>query len=69
LSQVFRSCPDCQAERLFEQYHGGEGTCPDSADGICPEWSCTECGAALLTGWLPGPREQTQVRHLPSRVA
>jgi hypothetical protein len=69
MSQVLHSCPDCHAERLFEQYHAADGTCPDSADGICPEWSCTGCGAALITGWLPNPAENPQVRDIPSQVA
>ena len=69
MSQMFHSCPDCQAERLFEQCHGTEGGCPDSADGICPEWSCTACGAALLTGWLLSPHQDPQVRDIHSQVA
>jgi hypothetical protein len=69
MSQMLRSCPDCRAERQFEQYHGTPGSCPDSADGICPEWSCTECGAALLTGWVPRLDEPAQVRHISSQVA
>jgi hypothetical protein len=69
MSQMFRSCPDCRAERLFEQYHDAPGSCPDSGDGICPEWSCTECGAALLAGWLPRAEEPQSVRVIHSRVA
>ena len=69
MSQTFRTCPDCRTERQFEQYHSAPGSCPDSADGICPEWSCTACGAALLTGWLPHPVEPQQVIHIPSQVA
>lgn len=41
-----RFCAQCRAERIFEQ-----PPCPDGhAD--CPEWSCTDCGAAYVTGWL-----------------
>ncbi|HEY7432912.1 MAG TPA: hypothetical protein VH641_19495 [Streptosporangiaceae bacterium] len=69
MSQMFRSCPDCRAERQFEQYHSTPGACPDSPDGICPEWSCTVCGAALLVGWLPRQDKLAQVRDIRSRVA
>ena len=41
-------CRDCGSERLFEQPHELVGSCPDTPDGVCPEWLCTECGAALL---------------------
>ena len=47
MSPTFRRCEDCGGERLFEQPHDA-GSCPDSPDGRCPEWSCTECGATLL---------------------
>jgi hypothetical protein len=46
MSPTFRRCEDCGGERLFEQPHDA-GSCPDSPDGRCPEWSCTECGTAL----------------------
>jgi hypothetical protein len=74
MSQVFRFCPDCRAERLFEQYHDAPGGCPDSADGHCPEWSCTSCGAALLAGSLPGlvaadGSRDIPAHHIPSKVA
>jgi hypothetical protein len=50
MGQMFRLCSECGADRLFEPYHDLPGSCPDSADGDCPEWSCTECGGALLAG-------------------
>ena len=51
--QMVRQCPDCAGERLFDRIHDVAGSCPDSLDGDCPEWCCTECGAALLTGYPP----------------
>jgi hypothetical protein len=33
---------------MFEQAHDVPGDCPDSPDGLCPEWSCTGCGTVLL---------------------
>ena len=69
LSLVTRDCPECRGDRLFEQPHGIGGSCPDTPDGECPEWACTECGTALLAGFpLPQaapPRWQPQ----PERVA
>lgn len=53
MTQTTWHCPDCGRDRLFEQHHAA-GDCPDSADGECPEWACTECGAALLSGFTPG---------------
>lgn len=41
-----RWCPGCRAERVVEQ--------PPCLDGHaeCPEWACTECGLAIVFGWL-----------------
>ncbi len=50
MGQMFRLCGECGADRLVEQDHDLPGSCPDSAAGDCPEWSCTECGCALLAG-------------------
>jgi hypothetical protein len=69
MRQIFRVCPDCRAERQFEQCHDAPGSCPDSPDGRCPEWACTECGAALIAGMLPRLREPAAVRVVPSKVA
>ncbi len=51
--QMIRLCPDCSWDRRFEQHHTVAGNCPDSSDGLCPEWCCTGCGAALLISVLP----------------
>jgi hypothetical protein len=48
MNPMFRRCEDCGGEQLFEQAHGVPGSCPDSADGLCLEWSCTGCGMVLL---------------------
>jgi hypothetical protein len=50
MSQLDRHCPGCDDDRLFEQYHGAE--CPDTPDGYCQEWACTECGTALIIGFI-----------------
>jgi hypothetical protein len=41
-----RYCPGCRDERVVEQ--------PPCLDGHeeCPEWACTECGLAIVFGWL-----------------
>jgi hypothetical protein len=41
-----RHCPGCRAARVVEQ--------PPCEDGHidCPEWVCTECGTAIVFGWL-----------------
>lgn len=53
----FRDCPGCGSEREFTRVHARSGRCPDSPDGVCPEWFCTGCGTGLLIGLLPGLRE------------
>ena len=47
MAETIRYCPDCGRDRLFEQHHAA-GYCPDDPDGCCSEWSCTDCGSALL---------------------
>ena len=41
-----RYCPGCRADRVVEQ--------PPCVDGHedCPERACTECGLAIVFGWL-----------------
>ena len=47
---MFGHCSFCLADRPFEQ-----PPC-DCGRGVdCPEWMCTECGAALLVGGSVGP--------------
>ncbi len=52
LNEMPRYCPGCEGERLFEQYHAEPGGCPDAPDGQCQEWACTECGTALVVGFV-----------------
>jgi hypothetical protein len=67
--QVIRHCPGCGWDRLFEQYHATAGGCPDSPDGDCPEWFCTDCGTALLIGFDSSPRYPAVALELRDRVA
>jgi hypothetical protein len=50
---MIRHCPDCGQDRPFEQPHPFTGECPDAPDDVCPEWLCADCGAAVLTGFMP----------------
>jgi hypothetical protein len=41
-------CTDCGDEREFVQPACTDGHTEDG--GLCPEWACVDCGAALVTG-------------------
>jgi hypothetical protein len=60
-----RYCHDCGQDQPFGQPH--EAICPDTPDGDCPEWVCTGCGAALITGFWSWPQARRQLP--PGRVA
>ncbi|MDQ3733745.1 MAG: hypothetical protein M3400_07060, partial [Actinomycetota bacterium] len=40
------TCRNCARTTEFEQ-----PPCPDGHGSDCPEWYCTECGAATFVGW------------------
>ena len=69
MSPMFRRCEDCGGERLFEQPHDAPGSCPDSPDGRCPEWSCTDCGAVLPLACWPAPAQLATAPAVAGRVA
>lgn len=48
------ACPNCARRTEFEQ-----PPCPDGHDSDCPEWYCTECGAATIVG-RPSSRRRTR---------
>ena len=50
-------CPVCQDERVVEQ--------PPCADehADCPEWLCTDCGAALLIGVMQPESARRRSAH------
>jgi hypothetical protein len=66
--QMIRHCPDCGRDRLFEPCHAAPD-CPDAGDGDCPEWSCTDCGAALLIGYQPLLRDAAGTPESRDRAA
>lgn len=53
MTEIYRDCPECGSQRRFAQHHGDPDRCPDSADGVCPDWFCTQCGTGLLIAVLP----------------
>ena len=66
---MFRPCQDCDGEQLFEQPHPEPGSCPDAPGGLCPEWSCTQCGTALIVMVLPRPYRPAALADVAGRVA
>jgi hypothetical protein len=69
MGPMFRLCQECAAEQLFEQPHPVPGSCPDAPGGLCPEWSCTQCGATLIVMVLPRPYRPAAVADVAGRVA
>jgi hypothetical protein len=69
MGPIFRLCQDCGEEQLFEQPHPAPGGCPDAPGGLCPEWSCTECGTALIVMVLPWPSRPAAPADVVDRVA
>jgi hypothetical protein len=69
MSPMFGRCEDCGGERLFEQPHEAPGSCPDSPDGRCPEWSCTDCGAVLPAACWPVSGQLAATPAVAGRVA
>ena len=49
MTQPLGNCPGCGGDEPFEQVHADEPCCPD-ADGECPEWVCSACGAGVFMG-------------------
>ena len=69
MGPIFRPCQDCGGEQLFEQLHSMPGSCPDAPDGLCPEWSCAQCGTALIVMVLPRPSRSAALPDVVGQVA
>jgi hypothetical protein len=69
MTEIVRYCPNCGWDRPLEQHHIGSGCCPDAVDGICPEWFCLTCGAAVILGDVPAPFELPRAVGIRARVA
>ena len=68
MNQVDGYCPDCCETGALAQLHPDPGTCFDASDGICPEWYCIACGAALLLSTIPAPRQPLSAAELTGRA-
>ncbi len=69
MNQIDAYCPDCRETGTFAQVHSGQGRCLDASDGICPEWYCIACGAAVLLGILPAQQQPLSMAELTGRAA
>jgi hypothetical protein len=69
VNQIGGFCPGCRDMRVFAQVHPDPGSCFDGSDGMCPEWYCLTCGAAVLLGVLPAPRQPLSAAELTGRAA
>lgn len=54
-------CSDCGGERDFVQPLCSDGHTDDG--GLCPEWACVDCGAALVTGIVVGDVVPSRLVH------
>jgi hypothetical protein len=59
-AQQLSPCPACGEDAVLEQPPCADGHGADG--GECPEWACTGCGAAFLSG-DPGPVTEPAVRR------
>lgn len=50
-------CPTCEHDTDFEQPVCIDGHTEDGE--ACPEWACTDCGTALVSGGVPRPAAAT----------
>ena len=50
MTQPIGNCPGCDGDEPFEQVHADD-QCPD-ANGECPEWVCSACGAGVFMGTM-----------------
>ena len=69
MDQISSYCLDCRDIKTFAQAHPTPGTCLDGSDGICPEWYCMACGAAVLLGILPAAGQPPSTAELTRRAA
>jgi hypothetical protein len=54
-------CSGCDGEREFVQPACLDGHTEDG--GVCPEWACVDCGAALVTGIETGDAVRSGLAH------
>ena len=54
-------CSDCGGEREFVQPACADGHTEDG--GLCPDWACVDCGAALVAGVVVVEFSGSGLRH------
>jgi hypothetical protein len=69
VNQISSYCADCRDIKTFAQVHPGPESCIDGSGGICPEWYCVACGAAVLLSVLPAPGHSPGMAELTGRAA
>ena len=69
MNQISSYCPDCRDLKAFAPAHPDPRSCSDGPEGICPEWYCMACGAAVLLGILPAPGQPLGNAELTERAA
>ena len=69
MNQISSYCLDCQDIKAFAQVHPIPGSCLDGSEGICPEWYCMACGAAVLLSTVPAPGQPLAAAELTGRAA
>jgi hypothetical protein len=69
VNQISSYCPDCRDIRTLTQVHPDPESCFDGSDGICPEWYCMACAAAVLLSLLPAPGPGLSTAERTGRAA
>jgi hypothetical protein len=64
VARMLLPCPECCDERPFDQPF-----CEDGHGLDCPEWLCTDCGAALFVATYPEFDVPPARRALPELTA
>lgn len=67
-NQISSYCLDCRDIKAFAQAHPHPGTGLDGSEGICPEWYCMACGAAVLLSILPAAGQSLAAAELTRRA-
>ena len=69
MNQIDGYCPECRETGAFARVHPDPGSCCDAFDGICPEWYCIACGAAVLLSILPAHQQPLSMAQGTGRAA
>ena len=69
MNEIDGHCAECAETGAFAQVHPDPGSCRDASEGICPEWYCIVCGAAVLISLLPASWPPARQAELTGRAA